>query len=660
MPKSKKTRTREEQDGGINLQKLATKAANFTPTGRAAKFAYNQVTKRLPPGAIQAAQGHLGQLSNTKGSLTGLQGPFGSLTKNLPQMPSRSPSPQPNIFNRLRSNLPQMPSRSPSPTSSLSEPPLLSQNISSTSQLPPSVTPLTLADIPSNISATFPAAQAAVDNAELQKLEEEITTIAQQQTQTGGATLVEIDTLRTNAKKLLRQAEIDNNRERYKEIEEDLKMINTLQEISKQEPTHHTISEIRAKLNNILIHATERNDTTLKTQVLSDLDKLYKIEQKTPTTTVSPINLPSSTITPDQNASKFARMFPLLTGVIIYILSEFKIPSNTTIFFAICGLILVLASMILSLTYLIILATESANAKLIANPLNLQSPDYNVSKSIQFFGSEYKYQLFIILPILGVLSSGFALYYSIKYDVNQSGLVKGIIIGCLIQSLIALILNSLSYSYGSKRLRTVNNKINDLNNYIHNKIYKNAPFLSNLKEIPHDSLSASVIVKKALNNIEHKANVKTISNAFFTLNLYYHFQKIGFRNEYITDAMNIFDIHSLFKGSSFKDKINFMNSISQASWSPVDFLFRRTSFIEDRSQELKKIFLEISGNATHARTVDLAINEVSKWLAEINARSNMINPQDSWKGFITMAILTLIIQTAPLLIIIYIYQKYYK
>jgi len=698
MPNTKKTRTYEEQDGGINanVKKIATRVVNSTPTGRIAKIAYNQVAKKLPPGAIQ---GKLGSLA--KKLPPNLQGKLGSLTKKLPPnlqgklgQLSNTKSPLASLQGNTDIHSRGFPetalglSENMASTQHQLNTPITSDSSSAVNTLittPSSSLPAASVDMPNmpsptseTMSTTFSAAEntahSAVDNAELYKLESEIARLASQQpnqplslpsAQLGGASLVEIGSLRTNAEALLTKAKAEGNPSKIAEIERDLSMINTLAEISEQNPTLHTISEIKAKLNDILVHATERNDTTLKNHVLSDLEKLDKLEQKTASTSKNPLTpsiaptLPSNT-TPEQFASKFARMFPLLTGVIAYILFEFKIPSNTTLFFAICALILVLSSMILSLTYLIILAKESANSKLISNPLNLQSPDYNISKSIQFFGSEYKYQLFIIIPILAILCSGFALYYSIKFDPRQSGLVKGIVIGCLIQSLIALILNSLSYSYGRKRLHAVNNRINDLNNYIHNKIYKNAEFLASLKEIPHDSLSASHIVKKALSNIEHNSNVNTIANAFFTLNLYYHYQKIGFRNDYITDAMNIFDIHSLFKGSSFKDRINFMNSISQAAWSPVDFLFRKTSFIEDRSQDLKNTYFQIYGNATHPKRVDLAINEVSKWLDEINARSNMINPQDSWKGFITMAILILVIQTAPLLLIIYLYQKYNK
>jgi len=682
MPKSKKTRTYEEQDGGINFNNIKSLGNNLrarlpqalsrspspsSPPRQSLKDRFSSLSQNLQSRLPQALS--RSPSPSPSSPRQSLKDRFSSLSQNLqsrlPQLPSRSPSPSSprqslkdrfsSLSQNLQSRLPQTLSRSPSPEPQQSlnlSIPNQSMNIPDISQAA-AVTPLT--DI-SNTSATFPAAQAAVDTAELPKLEQEIAQIAQQQT--GGASLTEIEQLRTNAEKLLRQTDRDTEGDKYKEIQEDLKMIATLEEISKQEPTHHTLSEIRSKLTNILTHATERGDTSLINTVKNDLDKLKELEEKQASKNLPTTPAMNSTRCPvDADASKIARVFPCLTLALGFVITEFKKPSVGTSLFTVISLLLILSSMFLSITYLIILLKESSESQLIANPLNLQAPEYNISKSVQFFGSEYKYQLFIILPVLAICFSGYALYRSKKQDTNHSDLVTGIIIVCLIQAVIALILNVSTYSYAYKKLKMVNGRINDLNNYIHNKIYKNATFLSHLKEIPHDSLSVSAVVKKTLATIESQPSVDVIANAFFTLNLYYHFQKIGFRNEHISNAMNIFDIHSLFVGSSLKDRINIMNKISQAQWSPTDFLFRKTTFIEDHSQAMKKVYLKMFNGSVSSHTVDNAVNKVSIWLAELNGRANMINPQDSWKGFITMAILILVIQTAPLLLVIHFYKK---
>ena len=236
--------------------------------------------------------------------------------------------------------------------------------------------------------------------------------------------------------------------------------------------------------------------------------------------------------------------------------------------------------------------------------------------------------------------------------------MTGILIACLLQSIIAIIVNISTYSYAYKTLHLVNDRITNLNNYIHNKIYKNAGFLGKLKEVPSNSLLVMKVVQGALNNIETNPSVDNLANAFFTLNLYFHFHKIGYRNPNITDAMMIFDIHNLFKGSSFKDKITNVNRLfTGKEWSPADYLFRNATFIEDYSVAIKRIYLAIPNNKTSVKSVELAMSKVATWLEELNNRANTLTPEDSWRRFVPMAITILIIQCVPILLFIYIFQK---
>ena len=363
---------------------------------------------------------------------------------------------------------------------------------------------------------------------------------------------------------------------------------------------------------------------------------------------------------------KLTAVFVLIASLFQRIFNEFKQSSMITSVSTITSLILIIVTMILSITYLIKLIADYSESKLIANPLNVEASDYNISKSIKLFGSKYKYQLFIILPIISFILSIIALLYPIKlyklFGIKEApaatrGFVVGIIIACLFQSTIAIIVNISTYSYAYRTLHLVNDRINSLNNFVHNKIYKNASFLAPMKEIPSNSLLIIKIVQNALRNIEKNPSVDNLANAFFTLNLYFHYQKIGYRNPNITDAMKIFDIHALFVGSSMKDKINITKQLSQQEWSPADFLFRNTTFIEDYSVRIKQLYLSIPGNTTSARSIDLAISKVASWLEELNNRSNMITPEDSWSRFLPMAITILIIQTVPILFFIYIFQK---
>jgi hypothetical protein len=120
--------------------------------------------------------------------------------------------------------------------------------------------------------------------------------------------------------------------------------------------------------------------------------------------------------------------------------------------------------------------------------------------------------------------------------------------------------------------------------------------------------------------------------------------------------MKIFDIHGLLVGSSLKDKINITNRI-QAKWSPSDFLFRKATFVEDYSVSMKQLYLAIPGNTVSAHSIDLAMVKVASWLEEVNNRANTIYPEDAWGRFLPMAITILVIQTVPILFLMYIFHN---
>jgi hypothetical protein len=348
----------------------------------------------------------------------------------------------------------------------------------------------------------------------------------------------------------------------------------------------------------------------------------------------------------------------ILGGVSLFIkefIDDFRRSSSVGKYCTLVAFFIVLLSMIISIVYLSQALEQASQSQLIANPLNIQSADYSVSKSsdfFNFFGTKYKYQLFIILPIIAFVLLLIAFFHS-----PLEGIIKGIAIACLIQVIIALIANTSAYSYAHKSMHLVSQRIKDFNNFIHNNIYKTAAFLAPLKEIPTNSMLVIKTVEKSLNAIEASPSVDTLASAFFTLNLYFHIQKIGFRNENITEAVKIFDIHSLLIGSSLKDKINIINTMAALDWSPADYLYHNSTFIEDYSMIMKNIYLSIPGNKVPLKTVEVAINKVQNLLAEANNRANTLYPEDSWNKFLHMAITILIIQTVPILILIYLFRK---
>lgn len=532
----------------------------------------------------------------------------------------------------------------------------------------------------------------ATNQAELEKLEDEIAEIANAlasstdqniidnfrnkltSPQTGGGNeviLKNLDILQRKLEKILNDA---TDTKIITATENDLKNVKRLQKIAQGVTTIKSISQMRTTLNEILTDAASRDNITVITQVKNNLNKLDVIEKQlnnkshSSTTdsddvTLDPIAMETQK---KQDVQKLLVVFLIITGFFKKIYFAFKNSSNGAAIFTILAFVLVISSMILSIVYLVKLLTDYSNGLLISNPLNIQSFGYNVSKSLGFFGTKYKYILFIILPVFAfIFSLGAVFYTSGVYKIFRitippvptQGLVTGIAIACLIQSTFSIIVNASTYGYTQKHLNIVNDRIKTLNNFIHNKLYKNANFLNTLKEIPTNSLLVNQVVQNALLKLDKNASVNDIASAFFTLNLFYHYQKIGYRSEFIEDATKLFDIRYLLTSSSLSKSIISTNLFNPIIWSPTDYLFNKATFIKDYSNEMQKMYSAKSTNTELTRKIMMASNKTAMWLEEINTRANTIYPNDNKGKFITMAIVITIFQTLPLLILMYVFQK---
>ena len=329
----------------------------------------------------------------------------------------------------------------------------------------------------------------------------------------------------------------------------------------------------------------------------------------------------------------------------------------------------IIATMILSIVYLALLVTDNNYSKRISNPINRESANYQIIKSIDITKTKYKYQLFIILPVISIIFAILTIFSSsitsginkaFKYNLNtdlQPG-IRYIAIGSFIYALFSFIFN-ISYYRGVYGILVKKyNKINDnINNYINQNIYKTNSFLEPLQQMPTNSLATCDIVSQAINGIPTNTNdVKSISQIFFTINLYYYYLSLGYNNSNTPDALNqIFNIKNLFTNSLNSNKFLFYNI---PTWSPADFLFNKYTFMEDRTSDIKQIYNRINPSAKQ-NTINTAIAQVKQTIANFNNNGNSIYAEDAWNSFLGMAIAILVIQSLPLLIVLITYH-YYK
>jgi hypothetical protein len=175
--------------------------------------------------------------------------------------------------------------------------------------------------------------------------------------------------------------------------------------------------------------------------------------------------------------------------------------------------------------------------------------------------------------------------------------------------------------------------------------------------MPTNSLATCDIVSQAINGIPaNTTDIQSLSQIFFTINLYYYYLSLGYNNSNTPAALDqIFNIKNLFTNSLNNNKFLFYNI---SSWSPADFLFNKYTFMQDKTSDIKQIYYKINPSANKT-VIDTAIAQVKQTIATFNNNGNSIYADDAWKSFLGMAIAILVIQALPLLIVLIAYH-YYK
>lgn len=358
----------------------------------------------------------------------------------------------------------------------------------------------------------------------------------------------------------------------------------------------------------------------------------------------------------------------------------------------IIGFIILFICAILAIIYAYRLQTDMVKAAYIKNPLNTEAVDYNLVrsmnvKSIFDKSIRYKYVLLVIMPMIAFffIIIGFIQFYKYRSDTKEY--VQILLVGCAFQAILSIIVNTSVYYASQKHLKRSNNSINDFNKIVYGHIYKKANFLNILGKVPTNSFSMMKAIQIAMNQISKKeqSNVDAIAQVLFTINLYIHIQKIGFKNSNIYDAFQIFNITSF---------------INRANFSPSDFLFRKSMYMTNYCDQIKNIYsnelsdlnlnvdlvtptknkvveevksiispivnfivgeerkiinkkkapvINLNNHFITIDTFNKASSIVTTWINDINERGNTFNPDESFKTFFVMVITITFTSILPIL-----------
>lgn len=400
--------------------------------------------------------------------------------------------------------------------------------------------------------------------------------------------------------------------------------------------------------------------------------------------------------TPEEKEKTDTESFQEFLDEIKKLYSDFKLAPTKIKLLLTLAIILVLVIAILSIYYIARIYSDFNKSLLIKNHINIESLDYNISKSLSLNPAtlirtdiKYKFVLFLILPVIALLITLVAIYYTFKEPKDSDNIrpIIPILIGILIaQSVLSILVNYIGFFSIQKNINDIQKKISDFNNYVYLNLYKHEPFLDVLQMIPTNSFSMIKAIRSSMDNIleADKTNPQKIAKVLLTINIYIHLQKMGYKNPNIYNAFKLFNKHHTSDPKLF---------------TPSDFLYRKPTYINNYSNKIIEIYKNYKGNTdisllpgfidptedaltdvagsiiddgvTRAASLfegfeapqsnrkiddhvfELATEPMEEWIRKLNDLAYKMDPGRSFTSFIEILITIAIVSLIPLIIIIF-------
>jgi hypothetical protein len=285
-------------------------------------------------------------------------------------------------------------------------------------------------------------------------------------------------------------------------------------------------------------------------------------------------------------------------------------------------IIFAILNFLVILYYILKISYDSYSGKLIKNPLNLQTVDYQLVRSFKnstSFASlfnksvKYKFGFIIIYPILTTVISAILIYLIAKDGKFRDYIAGGsfsfgfIIFSILLNSIIIILFTIYIIISYTQKIRDCYDRINNYNTSVFSYMYINQNFLNIMNNIPMNSFCMLKIIQSSLLLINDtpespdKSDINKVAQALFTINMFIHLQKMGFKNTNISDAFNnVFNYTLLNDISTNPDKIN--------SYVPSDYLFKKFVYMKNYSDKIILLYNELFEETTGQLITNVNIN----------------------------------------------------
>ena len=314
------------------------------------------------------------------------------------------------------------------------------------------------------------------------------------------------------------------------------------------------------------------------------------------------------------------------------------------------ALTLMFTAALLSVSFTWSIQIARANNILIKNPINAQATDYTIARSASgnIFQSQYPYVLFLWFPPIILSCAALALWRMWRTGVRIPGFMTAIMCIAILYGVVTMIFNYMAYFYGSRMMKLVSQRIGDFNGSAHARLYTDMNILKMYTKAQSNSFLVMDAIKSAARRVPEKTSWDALAKFLYTTNMYLHFQKIGMRNPFIVQALETF---------------NATNIIRKKSYSPSDYLFRNSTYIEDYSETIVSMMRRLQDNPLEKRkdkiseeTFTNAVIQTSEWIADSNNRANTFYSEDALFPFIKMAIVMSISNTFLFIVFSWIFK----
>ena len=296
------------------------------------------------------------------------------------------------------------------------------------------------------------------------------------------------------------------------------------------------------------------------------------------------------------------------------------------------SLICIILSVILSIYYVLLFIGKSIKQYTLSAPLNHQTLDYESVSSNSFeFNTSFNYTYFLILPglsFLGILIFSLINIFTVDENYRLPQTIKKMISGMIISLIIVLALQTLLYLFSNRNIKNVKKRLDDCDNYICSRIYKNVKFLDFIDEPKESIISTSNSINNALSSLKEEISIEDYAKAFYTITLFNHYQKLSLTNPSIQQSFELFNPSVL---------------LSYKGCKPSKYFNRYGSYIEDISETIIRPALPRT-ITKDAIKVSKAFELYNDWIVNTNNLANAIQPQQSLNSFIIVIISTVIIQ----------------